>query len=182
MQELSLHILDIAQNSIAAGATLTRISVREDTDARTLEIRIEDNGKGMTPEQLLAVADPFYTTRTTRRVGLGVPLLKMAAEMTGGAFSIDSEPGKGTVTRALFCTDHIDCMPLGDLEETFFALIVLNPGLDFVCTHQIDREIAELDTRSFREILGDTPLNDPEIVPFVRAYLRENAPNAARKE
>ena len=105
MRELSLNVLDIAQNSISAGATLIEIEIREDTAGRLLTIRIADDGCGMTPEKLKSVADPFYTTRTTRKVGMGVPLFRMAAEMTGGGFEITSEPGKGTTVTALFHTD-----------------------------------------------------------------------------
>ena len=123
MRELSLNVLDIAQNSISAGAKLIEIDIREDTAKRLLTIRIADDGCGMTREKLKSVIDPFYTTRTTRKVGMGVPLFRMAAEMTGGSFEIDSEPGKGTVVTALFHTDHVDFVPLGDICSTVTMLI-----------------------------------------------------------
>ena len=125
MRELSLNVLDIAQNSISAGATLIEIEIREDTAGRLLTIRIADDGCGMTPEKLKSVADPFYTTRTTRKVGMGVPLFRMAAEMTGGGFDITSEPGKGTTVTALFHTDHVDFIPLGDICSTVTMLLSL---------------------------------------------------------
>ncbi len=181
MQEISLNVLDIAQNSISAGARLVTISAREDTPASLLTITIADDGRGMTPEQVEHVTDPFYTTRTTRRVGLGVPFFKMASEMTGGEFTIDSQPGKGTVVRAVFHTDHIDCMPLGDLEETIFTLVTLNPGIDFRYEREVDGATAVLDTREFREILGDVPLNAPEVTQFIRDYLNENFPHAGQQ-
>lgn len=180
MQELSLNVLDIAQNSISAGAHLVTISAEEDTAAGLLTIVIADDGRGMTPEQVAHVTDPFYTTRTTRRVGLGVPFFKMASEMTGGSFSIDSHPGKGTTVRAVFCTQHIDCMPLGDLEETIFSLITLNPQIDFLYVRMIDGRQSTLDTREFREILGDIPLNQPEVTGFIREYLAENFPHTGQ--
>ena len=130
MRELSLNVLDIAQNSISAGAKLIEIDIREDTDQAATYYRIADDGCGMTREKLKSVIDPFYTTRTTRKVGMGVPLFRMAAEMTGGSFEIDSEPGKGTVVTALFHTDHVDFVPLGDICSTVTMLICMNQSTD----------------------------------------------------
>ena len=180
MQELSLNVLDIAQNSISAGASLVSILADEDTKKGMLTIVIADDGRGMTPEQVAHVTDPFYTTRTTRRVGLGVPFFKMASEMTGGEFSIESRPGEGTTVRAVFHTGHIDCMPLGDLEETVFSLVTLNPQIDFRYVRTVDGSQSVLDTREFREILGDVPLNQPEVTRFLREYLNENFPHAGQ--
>lgn len=174
MRELSLNVLDIAQNSIVAGADLITISVNEDTAADRLTIVIEDNGRGMTPEQLQRVRDPFYTTRTTRKVGMGIPLFRMAAEMTGGFLDIRSEPGKGTVVTAVFALSHIDRMPLGDIQGTVTALIRLNPHLNFRYIHTVDGASFELDTRHLREILGDVPLNEPDVMDWISGYLREN--------
>ena len=115
MRELSLNVLDIAQNSIAAGASLTEITVEEDTAADRVVIIVKDDGRGMTPEQVRRVSDPFYTTRTTRKVGMGIPLFRMAAEMAGGGLTIDSTPGVGTTVTASFVRSHIDRMPLGDM-------------------------------------------------------------------
>ena len=180
MQELSLNVLDIAQNSISAGASLVTILADEDTNKGMLTIVIADDGRGMTPEQVAHVTDPFYTTRTTRRVGLGVPFFKMASEMTGGEFSIESRPGEGTTVRAAFHTGHIDCMPLGDLEETIFSLVTLNPQIDFRYVRTLNGGQSVLDTREFREILGDVPLNQPEVTRFLREYLNENFPHAGQ--
>jgi len=132
MQELSLNILDVAQNSVRAGATLTEITVDEQPADDRLTISIRDNGCGMAPEQVRQVTDPFFTTRTTRRVGLGVPLLKMAAELTGGSLEITSEPGRGTSLRAVFGLNHIDRMPLGDIAATICSLVQCNPDIDFL--------------------------------------------------
>jgi len=132
MQEISLNILDIVENSVAAGASEIRIFVDEDTGSNRLSVTVEDDGKGMTPEQLKSVTDPFYTTRTTRRVGLGVPLFKMHCEMTGGSFSISSEPGKGTRVNAVFNTSHIDAMPLGNIDETIFIIVTQHENINIV--------------------------------------------------
>lgn len=134
MRELSLNVMDIAQNSISAGASLIEIEVAEDIGEDVLKIRVTDNGCGMTPEQVQHVIDPFYTTRTTRSVGLGVPLFKMEAEMTGGSFEISSEKGKGTSLCALFKLSSVDMIPLGDIGGTVQLLITCNPKLDFLFT------------------------------------------------
>ena len=174
MQELSLNILDVAQNSVRAGATLTEITVDEQPADDRLTISIRDNGCGMAPEQVRQVTDPFFTTRTTRRVGLGVPLLKMAAELTGGSLEITSEPGRGTSLRAVFGLNHIDRMPLGDMSGTIHTLIVYHPDTDFVYTYRYDAASFTLDTRELREILGDVPFNAPEVSQYIMEYLTEN--------
>ena len=138
MRELSLNVLDIAQNSISANASLIEIEVLEDTAKKELVIGIYDNGRGMTPEQVRNVQDPFFTTRTTRKVGMGIPLFKMAAEMTGGEFSIDSAVGKGTRVSALFRTDHVDFTPLGDIDSTVVTLVTMNTQIDFAYTLKVD--------------------------------------------
>ncbi len=173
MKELSLNVLDIAQNSISAGATLITIETIEDGTADRLYINILDNGKGMTAEQVAHVTDPFYTTRTTRKVGLGVPLFKMAAEMAGGDFAIQSEVGKGTAVRASFQLSNVDRMPLGDMEDTVAMLIHMNPGLDFVYRRGKDGREFVLDTRELRQILGDVPLNEPDVAEWIKGYLSE---------
>lgn len=173
MRELSLNILDIAQNSIAAGATLVTVRVEEDSAADRLTLAVEDNGKGMTAEQVGRVMDPFYTTRTTRKVGMGIPLFRMAAEMAGGGLTIDSTPGAGTTVSAEFTLSHIDRMPLGDIADTMVTLIRLNPQLDFVYRHTVDGAVFELDTRALREILGEVPLNEPEVAGWISDYLAE---------
>lgn len=174
MRELSLHLMDIAQNSISAGASLIQIRLSELRAGHSLRITIEDDGRGMSEEQVKQVTDPFYTTRTTRKVGLGVPLFKMAAEMTGGAFSIRSEEGKGTLLTADFDTAHLDMIPLGDMEQTILLLIHSNPDLDFVYARSLDGHEFVLDTRQLREILGDVPLNNPDVTVWMREYLEEN--------
>ena len=173
MQEISLNILDIAQNSISAGANLIEISVEEKSAEDTLTVTIKDNGKGMSPEQLKAVTDPFYTTRTTRKVGLGVPFFKMSAEMSGGSFEIVSELGVGTKVCGIFGLSNIDRMPLGDVNGTVSALIYCNPSLDFVFRRSRDEKSFIFDTRSARNLLGEVPLNVNEVTVFIKEFLSE---------
>lgn len=174
MQELSLNVLDIAQNSIRANASIVTISVIEDTVSKTLILTVEDDGCGMTKEQIANVMDPFFTTRTTRKVGLGVPFFKMSAEATGGDFSIDSEVGKGTKTCATYCTDHLDMLPLGDINATILSLISVNPHLDFIYKRTLDGKSYTLDTREVREVLEGVPINSSEVLTFLKDYLIEN--------
>lgn len=174
MQEISLNILDLAQNSITAGATLINIDVIEDPAADTLSVELRDNGRGMTRQQVGSVTDPFYTTRTTRKVGLGIPFFKMAAEMSGGSFSIDSEPGAGTRVKGVFGLSNIDRMPLGDMCGTMTTLIGCNPAIDFVYTRARGEKQFTLDTREMRRILGGVALDGPEVIEFVREFLSEN--------
>ena len=173
MRELSLNILDIAQNSLSAGAGLVTLTVDEDSGADSLTLRVEDDGRGMDADTLQRIRDPFYTTRTTRKVGMGIPLFRMAAEMTGGSLDIVSEPGKGTAVTASFSLSHIDRMPLGDMAGTVTALIRLNPGVDFVYRHTVDGRSFEMDTRELRAQLGDVPLSVPDVMEWIDGYLRE---------
>ncbi len=175
MRELALNVMDIAQNSISAKAALIRISVEEDLEADRLRILVEDNGCGMTPEQVQSVVDPFYTTRTTRKVGMGIPLFKMEAEMTGGSFSIRSEKGKGTSLQAEFVPSHVDMIPLGDIGGVVHLLITCNPDRDFVFLRKKGQREFVLDTRELRNLLGEeTPLNAPEVSQWLRDYLKEH--------
>ncbi|WP_312643948.1 ATP-binding protein [Hydrogenoanaerobacterium sp.] len=177
MQELSLNILDIAQNSVKAGATEIQITVSQSTAQDKMTIAIADNGCGMTAEVLQRVIDPFYTTRTTRKVGLGVPFFKMAAEMTGGWMSIQSQVGEGTTVTGEFVLSHIDRMPLGDMAQTMCCLISCNPDIQFVYKHETDDASFTVSTRDFTEVLGDVPLNTPQVMEFIESYIRENTEN-----
>jgi len=172
MRELSLNVMDIVQNSIAAKATL--IEIAERTAGNSLVITIKDNGSGMTGEQLESVTNPFFTTRTTRDVGLGVPLFKMACEQTGGSFSIESEKDAGTLVTARFVTGHIDMTPIGNMDETILLLITCNPDIDFVYENKVNGRGFALDTRELREVLGgDVPLSSPDVAEWIRGYLKE---------
>lgn len=175
MRELSLNVMDIVQNSLSAGAGLVEISVLEDQKADRLAIVVTDDGKGMTAEQVSHVIDPFYTTRTTRKVGLGVPLFKMEAEMTGGEFSIQSSPGVGTTVKAQFVPSSVDMIPLGDINATVGLLIKCNPARDFIFRREKDGQSFTLDTRELRAVLGeDVPLDTNEVTKWIEEYLKEN--------
>lgn len=174
MPEISLNVLDVTENSTRAGAKLVNILIQADHLADRLTIRIEDDGCGMTPEQVEQVTDPFFTTRTTRKVGLGIPFYKYAAESTGGRFSIDSQVGKGTVVTAVFGLSHIDRMPLGDISSTIHTLVVYHPETDFVYTYQVDDRSFTLDTREFKEVLGGVSFSEPEISQYIMEFLTEN--------
>lgn len=174
MTELSLNVLDVAENSARAGASLISITVATDTNLDRLTITIEDNGCGMNKEELRRVTDPFFTSRTTRKVGLGVPLFKYAAECTGGSFCITSEEGHGTTVTAIFVLSHIDRMPLGDINSTIQTLITCHPDIAFVYRYSYNGREFTLDTRELREILGDISFEEPEVSAFITEYLTEN--------
>lgn len=173
MKELSLNILDITENSVKAGATLTEISITESKNK--LVISIKDDGCGMSEDIVRSVVDPFYTTRTTRKVGMGVPLFKMAAEQTGGKLEIVSDTGEdhGTTVTAYFYKDHLDFTPLGDVISTVTTLIQGHPDTDFLFTHLIDGKEIRLDTRELRAVLEGVPLNTYDVLEWIRGYLEE---------
>ena len=176
MRELSLNVMDVAQNCITAKATLVTIEVIESDKDDFLDIYVKDNGCGMTKEQVESVIDPFYTTRKTRKVGLGVPLFKMAAEQTGGSFAIDSEVNVGTTLYAHFIKSSVDMTPLGDINSTVKILIQCNPDIDFLFTHKSDLGSFKLDTRELREILGnEVPLNTPDVLMWIDGFLQEQS-------
>jgi len=177
MQELSLNILDISQNSISAGASLVTVTIREDTKEDILTIKIEDNGCGMSEEFLSNVTDPFTTTRTTRKVGLGIPLFKMAAESTGGAFKIESTKNVGTVVFASFGYSNIDRMPLGDIASTMATLFATSEATDFVYNHSFNDSCFSVDTRELKNILGDVSIGTPDIQLWIIDYINENLKN-----
>ncbi len=178
MKEISLNILDIAKNSTKAGASLTQI-ILEETD-NTLTLIIEDNGCGMSEETLRGVCDPFYTTRTTRKVGMGIPLLKLSAEQTEGNFQIESRAqadfpeDHGTKVTAVFNKKHIDYTPLGDVTFSLTTLIQGDPDVDFLFIHRTPTGEVSLDTRELRAQLGDEiSLSEYEIIVWITEYLNE---------
>ena len=180
MKELSLHILDVAKNSVKAGASLTESAVSTSNDG-IMTVKIKDNGCGMTEEVLSRVTDPFYTTRTTRKVGLGLPLFRMAAEQTGGGLKIVSSTEKGnsgTEVTVTFDTKSIDCMPMGDIISTVCILVAGSPDIDFVFTDETEQRKVSLDTRELRAVLGeDISLAEPEIQMWMSEYLKEQYEN-----
>lgn len=174
MQEISLNILDVVQNSVSAKASLIHIIVKVSTKDDELTVVIEDDGCGMTKEQVLHVEDPFFTTRTTRKVGLGVPFFKMAALATGGDFNIESEVGVGTKVTAIFKLSHIDRMPLGDINSTIHTLVVYNESIDFLYEYIFDDKSFVLDTREMRQVLDGVPFSTPEVSNYILEFLKEN--------
>ena len=175
MRELSLNVMDVAQNSVRAKASLVEISVEESDRDDSMVITISDNGCGMTEEQVQQVTDPFFTTRTTRKVGLGVPLFKLSAEQSGGSFDIRSRIGEGTTTTARYVKSHVDMTPLGDINSTVEIFIRCNPDIDLVFTHRTDLGELRLDTRELREVLGDVSLDTPDVLEWIRQYLEEQS-------
>jgi len=177
LKELSLHLLDIAQNSVAAGATTIHIRVEEDSGKDRLEMAVEDNGKGMDAETIEKVTNPFYTTRTTRKVGLGIPLLKEAAEACRGSLDIRSEPGKGTLLTVSFQRSHIDRMPLGDLSGTFLTLLIGEPEISWIFEYRVDGEVFQFESAPIIQELNGIPLTDPTVLTFLRELLETGIKN-----
>ncbi len=173
VRELALHILDVAENGVNAGADLIRIKVSESGKDNLITISVKDNGRGIPKDMLDKVVDPFYTTRTTRRVGLGLSLLKEAARRCDGNFSLESEEGRGTEVRACFRRNHIDLAPLGDIPGSIISLILGNPGVDFVYEHEIDGRAFMMDTRDVKRELEGVDITHPEVIGFLRQFLAE---------
>lgn len=174
MKDLSYHILDIAQNSIQAGATCIEIELHVDGPSATLALVMKDNGKGMALEMKQRASDPFFTTSKKKRVGLGLPLLKMNAEQTGGSFSLDSEPGKGTEVTATFKVRHPDMIPAGDLTATFANLIGANPTIRFVVRHRSGESGFDADTEEIKQSLGTEGAPARELAGFIARLIGEN--------
>ena len=173
MLELAAHILDISENSVRAGARLIKIDIEEDTTKDSLSIKIIDNGQGMKQEEIKKVLDPFYTTKTVRRVGLGLPLLADAAQRSGGSLQIKSEKNKGTTVKATFGLSHMDRQPMGDIIGTLIVLIAGNSAVDFLYRHKRNNQQFKMDTRQIRKEISDVPINHPEILKYIRGVLEE---------
>ncbi|WP_455628144.1 ATP-binding protein [Parabacteroides chinchillae] len=172
MDNLSFHITDIIANSIRAGATEIGLLISDSKDA--IEICIKDNGCGMDAETLARVTNPFYTTRTTRKVGLGLPFLIQNAEQTGGSVSIISELGKGTTVTARFISTNIDCPPWGDLPATVAMLITGNPDVNICFSYRSGKEFFDLSTNDIKEALDGMPVSHPKVMLFIKDMIREN--------
>lgn len=172
MKEIALHILDLVQNSIRAGASEIEISVEESMAGNLLRIKISDNGSGMSEEDLHRVTDPFFTSRTTRKVGLGVPLYKQMVEHCNGKLQLTSAPGKGTQLESTMDLNHIDRQPMGDIAGVITLLISANPSLRFMYTHQTDHGSYILDTKELTSFIGDQ--YDPGILKYIKEMIIEN--------
>ncbi len=172
MLDIAAHILDIAENSVRAGARLIEIDIDEDTVNDSLSIEITDNGHGIKQEEIKKVLDPFYTTKTVRRVGLGIPLLADAAQRAGGRLNLESKEGKGTKIKATFGLSHVDRQPMGNIISTLIILISGNSDVDFFYKHRHNDRRFELDTRAIRKEIEDVPINHPEIIKIYPGRFR----------
>lgn len=182
MRELSLHLLDIAENSIAAGARNITIEINENSKLDLLKLMVIDDGSGMDEETVKKVIDPFVTSRTTRKVGLGIPLLKEAAEACNGSLTITSEIGKGTAIFVTFQRSHIDRMPLGDIATTFLNLLVANPQIHWIFNYVADDQEFQLDDREIKDVIGDTLLTEPDIISFLRELIKNGIEQVQNKK
>lgn len=178
MRELSLHILDLVQNSVEAGASVVTLEIIEDTKVSdTMTIRVTDNGRGMDEATCKQAFDPFATSRTTRRVGLGLSLIDMSAKRCGGYVSIDSAPGCGTVVTAVYKHSHWDRQPLGNIVETVKSIVIANPDLAFRYCHTVNTNTFSFATQEITEILGDIPLTHPDVLVWLHGYLTHGLTN-----
>jgi anti-sigma regulatory factor (Ser/Thr protein kinase) len=173
LRELALHLLDIIENSISAGASRIIVIIEEDLMADKLRMSVEDNGKGMDAAMVARVIDPFVTSRTTRKVGLGIPLLKAAAEDCNGSLTIESSLGSGTKVAVEFQHSHIDRMPLGDLPGTFLVLVVASPDIHWVINYTMDQSTFEFDNQPILKELDGIPLTEPTVLQYIRNTLEE---------
>lgn len=173
MRDLSLHLLDIIQNSVKAGATLIKVSIVADLQSNLLETRVEDNGCGMDAEMLSIVADPFTTSRTTRKVGLGIPLLKEACEIAGGSLSIESEAGEGTVIHTKMLISSIDRIPLGNIGETFMGLAMDSGKINYNLRLSNTKKEFILDFQEIKDQLGDVPINEMDVLMWIKETIEE---------
>jgi hypothetical protein len=173
VRELALHLLDIAENSVAAEATTVTLTVEEDTRTDQLKLRVVDDGKGMDEELVAMVTDPFVTTRTTRKVGLGIPLLKAAAEACNGGLTITSVAGEGTRVECEFQHSHIDRMPLGDVAGTLLGLFVTAPHIRWIFCHRVNDDEFVFDSQPIKDELGDVPFTEPDVLNFLREMLQQ---------
>lgn len=178
---MSLHILDVAENSIKAQAHKIEIKIDENREADTLVLEINDDGTGMDAEMAKKALDPFFSTKETRRIGLGLPLLAEAARAANGQFTLDSEPGKGTKVKATFQTSHIDMKPLGDMAQTLATLIMGHPNVDILYRHTCNHEFYSLDTTEVKDQLDGIPINSPEVIHFLKNHINEGIDNLRRQ-
>jgi anti-sigma regulatory factor (Ser/Thr protein kinase) len=172
VDDISLHVLDIAENSIRAAATRIEITLTRDVKNDLLHVVLVDNGRGMDPETLAKVRDPFFTTKG-KKTGLGIPLLTQAAEQTGGTVSIESAPGRGTRVSITFTWSHVDRPAIGSMADTVLTLIAGHPDLDYVYEEREDGRGFRFDTREIKNDLGDVPINNPEALTAIRGMFRE---------
>ncbi|MEG6584015.1 ATP-binding protein [Dendrosporobacter sp. 1207_IL3150] len=173
MRELSLHVLDLVTNSIEAGADKVELSIVENSTDDRLIIRVTDNGRGIEPELLQKILDPFVTSRKTRRIGLGLPLIEMSTNRCDGYLKVESQVGSGTSVEAMYKYSHIDRPPLGDIKATIKTIIIANPELDFRYAHKVAGHCFHLATQDLKEVLGEVPLSSPEVIEWLENYIND---------
>lgn len=174
MKEISMHILDIAMNSVKAMATLIEIEVDDSVEKNCLRIIIKDNGTGMSKDMLTKVTDPFFTTRTTRRVGLGLPMLKESCERCNGKLTIDSQLGGGTRVECFFERNNIDRAPMGNMGETIMTIINSLHDCELIYIHSTDRGMFSLSTKEVKNILDEGQISDSSVLLWIKEYINEN--------
>lgn len=166
-----MHLLDLVQNSIEAKATKILLEIIEDRKADWLTLRVSDNGRGMTPIECQRALDPFVTSRGTRNIGLGLPLIQMSSQRCGGRLTINSTPGEGTIVEAVYRYSHLDRPPMGNMVGTLRVILIGNPLLHFHYIHKVDNKQFSLSTLEIVNILGEIPLTSPEVLEWLEAYL-----------
>ena len=174
MNDLSMHILDIIQNSLSAGASQIELNVWEDVANNLLTIIIKDNGKGMAPQQVEQVTDPFFTSRTTRKVGMGLPLYRQSAEQSGGSLQVESQVGVGTTVTATFQHNHLDRPPMGDLANAAVLMMSANPHHRFILTYTYNHRTYSVDTVEINQALDGLPINDVRVIGMITNMIRDN--------
>ena len=174
MKEIALHIMDLMENSVRAKASSIKLTIKESTTDNLYSVTIEDDGVGMSPEFVSRVTDPYTTTRTTRKVGLGLPLIKMNTEIAGGGMSIDSEVGRGTILSFWYAHDSWDRPPLGDIAGTIVMLAANNENKRIIYKHISKKGEYTFDTKEIKEILGDMSINNYDIIKYLKEMINEN--------
>ena len=172
VEDLCFHLVDLVQNSVAAGARVIRVNIRESRSDGTMEIEVIDDGRGMDRPTLLKVQDPFFSSKSFKKVGLGIPLLKATSEVCHGDFAIASRPGRGTRVRASMQRSHLDCPPLGDLEGTLLSLLASLDAVNLCFSFQSERGSFAISSAEARAHAGDLPLSHPDVYRFLREFIR----------
>jgi anti-sigma regulatory factor (Ser/Thr protein kinase) len=173
MRDFSLHILDIVENSIEAGARKVEIEIKEDTKADRLVLCVKDDGRGMDGDLMKKIEDPFFTMKPGKNFGLGVPLLAQAARQCGGSFNVVSEKGRGTEVVAKFQASHIDRKPLGDIASTMVTLVAGHPDVDYSLVCERDGEQYVFETENTKKVLEDVPINLPEVLKLLKDDIKD---------
>lgn len=174
MKDLALHILDLLQNSVSAGSTIIKLKIDEHPSEDKYSLLLTDNGKGMDADTLKLATDPFFTTRTTRKIGLGLPLMKQNAERTGGFMHINSQTGKGTEVAVEFSHSHIDRLPAGDIAGVFALTASSYSNIDFIYIHTTTKGTFVFESDEIKNTLGDVPINNPQVIAFMKDLIRDN--------